>query len=305
MRFGEFEIEMPEAGLTNPHCFAFLAPWVNSGNVGKNIFSALSLATGAQQIGSLIEPGKFYDFTRYRPTLRDVDGTREIIMPNTNISVAFTANAENSPNASDTILLYMLEPHNLGEQFNDSVLQLMQGLGVQNYTLLGSMYNMVPHTRTLPVSGKAFNAELPDELVLAGVRPPQYEGATSSVSAITEQLANKFGMRAMSLIVNLPLYNRVADDYMGKLRLISLLSRIYAWVKISEEDKTKAAETYATIDAAVKQDGTLVNLVEQLEKSYDDNDTKDTTRQFKELAPEFRNFLTKITEQKAEGDTAP
>ena len=304
MRFGEFEVEMPTNGLTNPHCFAFLAPWVNSGNVGKNIFTSISLATGAQKIGGLVEPGKFYDFTRYRPNLRDVDGTREIIMPNTNISVAFTTD-ENNPNSSDTILLYMLEPHNLAEQFNDSVLQLMQGLGVQNYTLLGSMYNMVPHTRTLPVSGKTFNMELPDELVLAGVRPPQYEGATSSVSAITEQLANKFGMQAMSLIVNLPLYNRVADDHMGKLRLLSLLARIYDWVKISEEDKTKAAETYATIDTAVKQDGTLVNLVEQLEKSYDDNDTKDPSRQFKELAPEFRRFLDKIADQKAEGDTAP
>ena len=67
MKIGDFEIDMPDPPLQDPHCIAILKPWINVGNVGKIVLGRLGKMYGAEQIGQLDRPCKFYEFTRYRP----------------------------------------------------------------------------------------------------------------------------------------------------------------------------------------------------------------------------------------------
>mgnify|MGYP001175943785 CR=1 FL=1 len=46
-----------------------LSPWVDVGGVGKIAINRLRDYTQAYELASLDRPGKFYDFTRYRPTV--------------------------------------------------------------------------------------------------------------------------------------------------------------------------------------------------------------------------------------------
>ena len=83
MRLGAFEINEPLPELHEPHVIAVLRPWINVGRVGTLALSRLEQHFGAKDLGQLARPGAFYDFTRYRPRTRFVNGKRVLNIPNT------------------------------------------------------------------------------------------------------------------------------------------------------------------------------------------------------------------------------
>jgi len=62
---------------------AMLSPWVDVGGVGKIAINRLRDYTQAYELASLDRPGKFYDFTRYRPTVHVDSGKQVLKVPNT------------------------------------------------------------------------------------------------------------------------------------------------------------------------------------------------------------------------------
>ena len=66
----DFEINLPDPPLQGAHCIAMLKPWINVGNVGQIVQRRLGRMYAAERVGQLERPGKFYDFTRYRPEIR-------------------------------------------------------------------------------------------------------------------------------------------------------------------------------------------------------------------------------------------
>ena len=78
MRTGGFELNEPLPELNSPHVIAVLRPWIDAGEVGTMILERLEANMGARELGKLATPGNFYDFTRYRPTVRWIDDVREL-----------------------------------------------------------------------------------------------------------------------------------------------------------------------------------------------------------------------------------
>ena len=109
MRIGAFEIKEPLPQLREPHALAILRPWVNVGRVGTTVLSRLERHFETKELGELSRPGAFFDFTRYRPKSRLVDGHREMIIPNSTISYA---QKEEKP---DLVFLNLREPHAFGK----------------------------------------------------------------------------------------------------------------------------------------------------------------------------------------------
>jgi len=182
MKIGDFEINMPDPPLQDPHCIAILKPWINVGNVGKIVLGRLGRLYAADRIGKLERPGKFYDFTRYRPTIRLRGDVRSLRVPNTRVRYA------RRPGSNDLVLLEMLEPHAFAEDFNDSVIELLKTLNVTRYVQIGGMYDSVPHSRQLSVTGTARGWELPEgfgDMKLGGSR---YQGPTSMTTQISERV---------------------------------------------------------------------------------------------------------------------
>tara|TARA_Y100000588_G_scaffold381794_1_gene468116 strand:+ start:1371 stop:2294 length:924 start_codon:yes stop_codon:yes gene_type:complete len=292
MKIGDFEIHMPDPPLEDPHCIAILKPWINVGNVGKIVLGRLDKIYGAEQIGQLDRPSKFYDFTRYRPEIRIKDGVRSVRVPNTKISFA------RRTNSNDIILLELLEPHVFAEDFNDSVIELLKALNVTRYLQLGGMYDSVPHTRKLPVTGSAHGWEKLPELEDVRLGGSRYQGPTSMTSQISERIRTDMRLETLSLMVHLPLYLKLDDDYAGSARILKILAGLYDFSPLLPEIDM-GAKQYEQVTPAMIDNPPLRELVQRFERESDNeispesDSTSDTAVM---LPPEVEQFLNDISQ---------
>ena len=285
MRIGAFELNDPLPELNSPHAFAILRPWIDAGSAGRSTISMLDTTFKAVEIGKLARPGNFFDFTRYRPIMRYVEGKRRVSIPNTYISYAVR------PGDHDLIFIFMLEPHSLSELFIKSIVQVLKALEVKRYCLLGSMYDLVPHTRPLTVSGSADPAIM-EKLLPLGVRSSNYEGPTT-IAALISQEAEKLGIDTMTLIVHLPQYAHLEKDHNGQLRLMEVICSLYDFKIDLTSLRIKAEKQYRELDQKMEVDPQLLQVVEYLESVHEASRGKPDEKTTK-LSPEIENFLRDI-----------
>lgn len=285
MKIGAFQIEEPLPNLYKPHAFAILRPWIDAGSVGSLTINLLEDTFYAHSLGKLVKPGNFFDFTRYRPTLRLIQGKRNVDIPNSRIFYATRSEG------NDLVFLHLLEPHMAGEYYSDSVLKVLKALGVERYTLIGSMYDSVPHTRPLLVSSMA-NSEVMKELHPLGVQLSEYEGPTT-IAILVSQEAPQHNIDVVTLIVHLPQYAHLDENYSGHLRLVEILCSLYNFPIDITRIRQKAQKQCEKIDQAMKREKQLEQLVQQLELMYEARNT-DSDEELPRLSPEIEKFLGEI-----------
>jgi hypothetical protein len=283
MRIGAFEIQEPLPELREPHVLASLRPWVDVNNVGTLTLDGLEARFGARELGRLAEPGLFYDFTRYRPVLYYEGGERRVRLPNSRISYA------RRESGNDFIFLRLMEPHALGERFVDSVLKVMTTFQTKRYTLLGSMYDAVPHTRPLIVNGRASGTRAEQDLKKAGVHESHYEGPTTITYLIPQQ-GFETGIESLTLIVSLPQYVNVEEDYLGKVRLLEVLNTIYG-IPIDKEDFEKAGRQRSLLNQKIESNLELKKALGHLENIYNLRMTRKNGEQIPGLSSEMEQIF--------------
>ena len=276
MKLGEFEINEPLPELKDPHLLAVLRPWIDVGRVGSLSLNRLERHLRARELGRLHRPGLFYDFTRYRPRSYFNKGRREFSIPNTIIRYAVR---EEGP---DLLLAHLLEPHLYGEDYAEAMLELLSRLGVKRYSMVGAMYDMVPHTRPLLVSGSGSDpsseassggaANSGDDMAAehrqARVRLSNYEGP-STITYLIPQEAARQGIATRTFVVHLPQYFQVDEDLMGTARLMEVLCPQYGLPdRLIEPERGR--EQYDSIEGMVSDEGeSVASLLQQLEEHYD------------------------------------
>jgi hypothetical protein len=285
MRVGDFEIVEPVPELKDPHVLAVLRPWIDVGNVGTLSLSRVERHLQAREVGRLARPGRFYDFTRYRPRSYLNHGQREFSIPN---SVIRCATREEG---TDLILLHLLEPHAYGEDYIESVMEVLKFFQVKRYCLIGAMYDMVPHTRPLLVSGGGDEPGSEEEYRLAGARPSNYEGPTSITYLISLQAGN-LNMETRTFVVHLPQYFQVEDDFSGAARLTGILCRIYG-LPSRLEDRERGVQQYGSLQDIVSDTSEVSRLLSRLEERYDRDSKKDAIEDgsIPPLSPQIEEFL--------------
>ena len=183
MRIGEFDIAEPAPELHEPHMLAVLRPWIDVGNVGSLSLGRIERHLRSQELGRLYRPGRYYDFTRYRPRSYLVNGRREVTVPNTIIRYA------NPEDGQHLLTAHLLEPHLYGEDYSDALLEIINHFGVKQYALIGGMYDMVPHTRPLVVSGLGTGENVERDYRIANARTSSYEGPTTITYTVSQTAA--------------------------------------------------------------------------------------------------------------------
>ncbi len=297
MRLGIFELieSLPE--LRNPHIITILQPWIDVGSVGTLTLGTLEDQFNAQELGKLARPSNYYDLTRYRPMLYREGGKRIVEPPNSTINYA------KGPGDVDFLLLHIMEPHNNGEDLVDSLVDLATKLEVKRYCQIGAMYGSAPHTRPLIVSGQSSESIVQDKLVKAGVKSSTYEGPTSILALVTQEL-EKNNIDTMSMMVQLPPYARLDEDHRGQETLLKFLTDIYdiPFEELSSIQK-EGDRQYAEIDRMAKIEPRVQSLVKQLEEAYDaergnqpiDLSTETTTQEDQPtLSPDVERFLREL-----------
>ena len=290
MKIGEFDLQEPLPELKEPHLLAVLRPWIDVGRVGSIALNRLERHLRAKELGRLRQPGRFYDFTRYRPRSLINRGQREVTIPNTILRYAVR---EQGP---DLLLAHLLEPHRYGEDYTDAVLELLTRLGVRRYSLVGAMYDMVPHTRPLLVSGSGAGPGTAEELAAeqrrAGVRASDYEGPTT-ITYLIPQAAARQGVVTRTFVVHLPQYFQVDEDWQGAARLTELLCDFYG---LPERliDGERGQEQYDSIAGMVSAEGASVTeLLQQLEEHYDEERQAEAPPPIA-LPPDIEEFLRDV-----------
>ena len=283
MRIGDFEIPGDVPEFNDPHVLAVLGPWIDVGNVGTLSLERLERHLQAKELGRLARPGRFYDFTRYRPRSYREHGKRGYSIPSTVVRYAIR------DEAPDLIFLHLLEPHCYGEDYTDSVIELLKFVGASRYSLIGAMYDMVPHTRRLLVTGGSSQGQAEEEYRLVGARPSNYEGPTTITYLISQQ-AEALGIDTRTFVVHLPQYFQVDEDFTGTARLMEVLCSLYDLPERLEEPE-RGQQQYETLQNIVTGTQEVSSLLQRLEERYDRENNEGTSSTTVELPPNIEEFL--------------
>ena len=279
MKIGAFEVREPLPELRDPHVLAILRPWIDVNNVGTMTLDGLEAQLAAKEVARLARPGNFFDFTRYRPMLYLEEGVRRLKIPNTTFSYA------KREKGNDFLFLRLLEPHSLAEDFVESVLEVFRVLKVKRYCLLGSMYDAVPHTKPLLVSGRAAGEHAEQDLKKVGVQQSNYQGPTSITNLIAQNCPD-LGIETATFIVSLPQYVNLEEDYLGKVRLLEILNVLYD-IPIDKKDFDKAARQRSLISQKVESSPELKQVLPHLEAIYGMRVAKKEAEGMPGLSPEM------------------
>ena len=303
MKIGAFEIHEPVPELRDPHVFAMVRPWVDVGSVGTLTLNRLERYLGSKELGKLERPGNFFDFTRYRPTIRLVKEVREVKVPN---SIVRYAQTENGP---DYMFLHLLEPHSNGEDYTDSILEVVKYFGVKRYCRVGAMYDAVPHTRPLLITGNLGGVPQIKEVPRLRLRGSTYQGPTTIMNLLSEGVEQS-EIESVNFMVHLPQYVQLEEDYTGASRMIEALSSIYPEIPADLAPIRRGQRQYRELSATMERNAELRELIQQMEAHYDaqldsEEAAKKESPAVSNLSPEIERFLSELGERLEPGDTDP
>ena len=294
MRIGAFEINEPVPDLKDPHVFAMIRPWVDVGSVGTLTLNRLERFMGSKELGRLHRPGTFFDFTRYRPNMRFVDGSRQVKIPNSTIRYATT---ETGP---DYLFLHLLEPHSNGEDYTDSILEVVRYFGVKRYCRVGAMYDAVPHTRPLLVTGSLGSVEQKRPVPNFKLQQSTYQGPTTIMNLLSEGIEQD-QIETINFMVHLPQYVQLEEDYAGTSRMIEVLSSVYENIPPDLAPVRRGERQYRELNATVDRNSELKTLIQQMEQYYDSQLQAESASSSSEqsgsspaLSPEIEAFLSEL-----------
>ena len=284
---------LPE--LRDPHVFAMVRPWVDVGSVGTLTLNRLERFMGSKELGRLVRPGTFFDFTRYRPNMRLVDGKREVKIPNSIIRYAIT---EDGP---DYLFLHLMEPHSNGEDYTDSILEVVNHFNVKRYCRLGAMYDAVPHTRPLLVTGSLGDVEQKRPVANFKIRQSTYQGPTTIMNLLSEGI-EKADIESINFMVHLPQYVQLEEDYAGTSRMIEVLSSVYDNIPVDLAPVRRGQRQYRELNSSLDKNTELKTLIQQMEAYYDAQlDSEDASSSpakeqtpTTQLSPEIEQFLSEL-----------
>ena len=294
MQIGAFDLPEPLPELRDPHVFAMIRPWVDVGSVGTLTLNRLERFLGSAELGRLHRPGQFFDFTRYRPSMRLVDGERRVRIPNSIIRYATT---EHGP---DFLFFHLREPHANSEEYTDSILQVVEAFGVKRYCRVGAMYDAVPHTRPLLITGSIGTIPQLHPVPNLKLRRSNYQGPTTIMNLVSDGI-DRLGVESINFMVHLPQYVQLDEDFNGTARMLEALSSVYADIPSDLAPTRRGQRQYRELNAAVERNPELRSLIQQMEDYYDSNESDGPVASEDEnvgepvsLSPEIEQFLSEL-----------
>ncbi len=266
--------------LRRPVLIAAFEGWNDAGDAASSAGSYLAEAWSARPFAS-IDPEEFYDFTAVRPRVRLVDGvTRQVDWPATVLSAA---SVPRTPH--DVVLLRAAEPQLRWRTYIGAVVGMARELGVELVVTLGALLADVAHTRAVPVTGMAANADLMARLGMARSR---YEGPTGIVGVLHDALTEA-GIPAASLWASVPHYVAETPSPKATLALVERTAALLG-ADVGTEDLERAAAAYERqVSEVVGESDEAADYVRRLEELEVEDEA--TWPSGDSLAAEVERFL--------------
>jgi hypothetical protein len=285
MFLGAFEIKEPVPALKRPRVLTSLKPWFDAGAVGTLCLDKTESFFDAQPLGALARPGRFYDFTRYRPAYHQRQDRLELLIPNASFYYSIRQDEQ------DLIFLHVREPNLRGEELIESILEVLDYFKVSEYTVIGGMYDLVPHTRPLLLSHWEDHIDGEDAV------PPisalyRAEQRPASILELVSQYAAASGVATKTVAVHLPGYLEIPKNWMGVARLQEFLCEDYG-LPVSWPEHRQAEELYRNSESYLEKIPDVPQLISRLEDVYD-NWQRSAVASYLPLYPAVEKFLKEL-----------
>jgi proteasome assembly chaperone (PAC2) family protein len=246
--------------LVDPVMVAAFEGWNDAGDAASTAIEHLQLTWDADPLAE-VDPDDYYDFQVTRPTVRMVDGiTRRIEWPTTRLSVCRPPGS-----AFDVVLVHGIEPNMRWRKFCAELLEHIERLGITTVVTLGALLADTPHTRPVPVTGTAYDAESAAKF---GLERSRYEGPTGIVGVLQDACV-RAGVPAISFWAAVPHY--VSQPPAPKATL-ALLHRVEEVLDVEVPLGTlpeQAEEWEQTVSEMADEDEDVRNYVRALEERGD------------------------------------
>ncbi|MCH8206048.1 MAG: PAC2 family protein [Chloroflexi bacterium] len=179
------------------------------------------------------------------------------------------------------------------EEYAEAIVGLATYFNVTEYCRIGGMYDSVPHTRPLLVTGTLNEEQAERASGLASTRKSTYQGPTSIVNLVAEVLTEQ-EVVTTSLMAHLPQYVQLDEDHLGASRLMEVLSAVYGFPS-SFVDHTRGEQQYKDLSRAVENNPEVKKLITQLERYYDRVLVGPQTEEDQpSLSPDVEKFLREM-----------
>jgi proteasome assembly chaperone (PAC2) family protein len=292
----ELIIEHTHVELRSPILVAAFRGWNDAGDAATFAAQHLGKAWAARKIAS-IDPEEFFDFQAVRPQVRLAEGlTREIVWPANEL---WSAQIDNS--SHDVLVFVGTEPNTRWRSFSNVMVHLAKKYNVQLLITFGALLADVPHSRPVPITGTALDAELVDRL---GLQRSRYEGPTGIVGVL-QSTFSEAGLDSASLWAAVPHYLAVNPNPKAALALVEKATTLIG-VSADIGGLSRAAASYEEqVTELVAGDEDVQAYVRLLEQRSDERATEEIDPgelpSGDALAAELENFLR----QRDEGPGSP
>ena len=249
--------------LNDPVLIAAFGGFSDAGGASVATIEFLRRAWNASPLAH-IDPQSFYDFTVQRPTVRlDESQERVIDWPATRLDVASPAGSDR-----DFLLLSGPEPHMRWRTFAAAIAEVLGTTGCTTSVTLGAQPAAVPHTRPIPVTLSASDAEWEEQFALP-VPESRYEGPTGMLGVINLDHRER-GFRNASLWAQVPHYISVGPDPNAVASLVRVLDRGFRLstdLRLVEERRVRFE---AQVEEAMEDSAEVRTYITRLEEAYDE-----------------------------------
>ncbi|MDH4169778.1 MAG: PAC2 family protein [Acidimicrobiia bacterium] len=249
-----------EPDLRRPVLICAFEGWNDAGEAASSAASFLVRRWNGEPLAS-IEAEDFYDFTTARPLVTlDEERERHITWPE-NTFTALTV----PDSADDVIVLSGTEPQLRWRTFCEQILEVARRTDARMVITLGALLTDVPHTRPVPVYGRADDADIAGDLEL---EVSTYEGPTGIVGVL-HGACQDAGLPAVALWAAVPSYVSGATSPKAALALLERLQALLDVSVVTTDLQIASAAYERQVDQLVAEDDETAEYVAQLEAAHD------------------------------------
>lgn len=267
--------------LKNTVLVAAFSGWNDAAESATGAVRYLSEQVSAEPFAD-IDPEEFYVFTDTRPQTRtDDEGKREITWPGNQFSAI-----ANLPGLDRSLVtLVGAEPDLRWRRFADTFIEICRRCNVTEVVLLGALVAPVPHTRPVPISGSASDAETLEKVRKLGATSSRYEGPTGIVGVLSARCQQE-GIPLVSFWGAAPSYLTASPNWKVTLGLLNAIEQVMGLGLELGSLKALARRFENQVSMAVSRDEQVASFVQALEDQYGGEDDDEAA----EASPDnFRN----------------
>jgi proteasome assembly chaperone (PAC2) family protein len=266
--------------LTDPIVIGAFEGWNDAADAATAAIEHLELIWDARPLAAL-DPDDYYDFQVNRPTVSLVDGvTRRLTWPTTRFSVCRPPESDR-----DIVLMRGIEPNMRWRAFCDEILEVFREIDVDMVVGLGALLADTPHTRAVPVTGSAYDAESATKF---GLEESRYEGSTG-ILGVFQDACVRDGIPAITFWAAIPHYISQSPHPKASLALLQRVEEVLDIPVPLGALPEQAEDWQRLVDEMANEDDEVAEYVRSLEQKAGESELAQTSGET--IAREFERYL--------------